>query len=343
MTTTPRMISRRPLILSSLAAPFILSSGPAHAETVLKISHQAPGGTIDKGDIRDRMALRFLAEIEKRTNGAVKAQNYPASSLVKPTAQYSAMRKGALDMSLFPISAAGGETPELNIGLMPCLVPSYEAAYGWKQKPIGRELTRVLQDKGIVVVSWLWLSGGLVSKTQAVDRPDSVKGMKIRGGSREMDMVLKAAGAAVISLPSTELYQSMQTGACDACITSASSIQSFRLQEVAKSMTFGNASIWFIFGPLLMSKMIFEGLPKAHQDVIMEIGAELEPFGLAGARSEDQSVIDAFGKANIPVKPFSRDGLDQWAKLAEETAWKDYSAKSDTCAQLLKLARDAGA
>ena len=29
------------------------------------------------------------------------------------------MRKGALDMSLFPISYAGGEMPELNIGLMP--------------------------------------------------------------------------------------------------------------------------------------------------------------------------------------------------------------------------------
>ena len=40
--------------------------------------------------------------------------------------------------------------------------------------------------------------------------------MKVRGGSREMDMMLKAAGAATLQLPSNEIYAAMQTGACDA-------------------------------------------------------------------------------------------------------------------------------
>ena len=33
--------------------------------------------------------------------------------------QFSALRKGALDLSLVPLSYAGGEVPETNIGLMP--------------------------------------------------------------------------------------------------------------------------------------------------------------------------------------------------------------------------------
>ena len=41
---------------------------------------------------------------------------------MKTVAQFSAVPKGALDLSLYPISYAGGEFAELNIGLMPGLV-----------------------------------------------------------------------------------------------------------------------------------------------------------------------------------------------------------------------------
>ncbi|MGL1381565.1 hypothetical protein ACSTIP_00715, partial [Vibrio parahaemolyticus] len=47
------------------------------------------------------------------------------------------------------------------------------------------------------------------------------KGMKVRGGSREMDLILKEAGAAVVTLPSNEIYAAMQTGAMDAAMTSS--------------------------------------------------------------------------------------------------------------------------
>src|ERR1700740_1179005 len=96
----------------------------APAQT-LKISHQFPGGAIDEGDFRDRLCRKFAVEWEKRTAGAVAAQVSPNSSLMKTVAQFSAMRKGALDISLYPISYAGGEFPVLNIGLMSGLDSSY--------------------------------------------------------------------------------------------------------------------------------------------------------------------------------------------------------------------------
>ena len=115
-------LSRRNLMQAAVAAPAILTFGMgrnARAATTLKISHQFPGGTIDQGDFRDRMCRDFRAEVEKRTNGAIVAQVYPGSSLMKTNAQFSAMRKGALDMTLYPLAYAGGEVPKLNIGLMP--------------------------------------------------------------------------------------------------------------------------------------------------------------------------------------------------------------------------------
>ena len=138
------MLSRRHIIASALAAPAVLrfGTGTAHAATTLKISHQFPGGTIDKGDFRDRLCRMFAAEVTKRSGGEIAAEIYPNSSLIKTNAQFSAMRKGALDMSLYPLAYAGGEVQELNIGLMPCMVTSYEQGFAWKKAEIGRASCR---------------------------------------------------------------------------------------------------------------------------------------------------------------------------------------------------------
>ena len=150
------MISRRHVLAGAIAAPALLKASRGQAAQTLKISHQFPGGTIDQGDFRDRLCRKFAQEIAKRTNGALVAEVYPNSSLMKTNAQFSAMRKGALDMSLYPMPYAGGELPELNIGLMPCLVSSYSQGAAWKNSDIGREMTKFLADKGIIMVSWIW-------------------------------------------------------------------------------------------------------------------------------------------------------------------------------------------
>ncbi|HVI95904.1 MAG TPA: hypothetical protein VM753_17950, partial [Anaeromyxobacter sp.] len=137
-------MTRRNLLKGMLAAPAISLLGGlptrsrAAAKTSLKISHQFPGGTLTEGDFRDRMCRRFAEEVSRRTQGALEATVYPGSSLMKTNAQFSAMRKGALDMSLFPISYAGGELPELNIGLMPGVVTSYEQGMAWKRSEVGK-------------------------------------------------------------------------------------------------------------------------------------------------------------------------------------------------------------
>src|SRR6266849_1905046 len=308
------MLTRRYVLASALAAPAILrfGTGTAHAATTLKISHQFPGGTVDKGDFRDRLTRVFADQVAKRSGGDVVAEIYPNSSLIKTNAQFSAMRKGALDISLVPLSYAGGEVPETNIGLMPGLVSTYDQ--------------------------------GLRLKNEPVVAPEDAKGLKIRGGSREMDMVLQTAGASVLSLPSNELYAAMQTGACDAGLTSSTSLISFRLEEIAKALTSGaGASYWFMLEPLLMSKSIFDALPKNQQDIIVAVGTELEAFGKKGAQADDIEVANVYEKAGAKVFPLDIPTVGKWRDIARDTAWKDYGAKTAAAANLLKLASDVSA
>ena len=336
MTTT-----RRSLIASALAAPALLRFGlnAAQAATTLKLSHQFPGGTIDEGDFRDRMCRKFAAALAERSKGALEVQVYPGSSLMKTNAQFSALRKGALDMSLYPAPYAGGEVPEMNIGLMPALVTSYQQALAWKAAPVGRKITELLESKGVVLVSWVWQAGGVASRERPLLTPADAKGMKVRGGSREMDLMMKQAGAATLSIPSNESYAAMQTGACDAVLTSSTSLISFRLEEISKALVSGRErSYWFMLEPIMMSKIIFERLPKDQQDLIMTVGAELESFGQAGAKADDTRVEEVFGKAGAKVQNMDEATLRQWRELARETAWKDFANKNASCAELLKLA-----
>lgn len=337
------MNSTRRQILGGLlaAAPLALfgRSAPAAEPINLKISHQWPGGTITEGDFRDRLCRMFSAEVEKRTAGALKSTIYPNSSLIKTMVQFSALRKGALDMSLVPLSYGGGEVPEVNIGLMPGIVTSYQQGSKWKTSEVGKELSNVLADKGILVVSWIWQAGGVASRNKAIIEPEDAKGLKIRGGSREFDMMLKEAGAAVISLPSNEIYAAMQTGALDAAYTSSTSLISFRLEEVAKHVTTGrDRAYWFMFEPLLISRKIFDDLPKDMQSTVMTVGGELEKFALDAAKSDDQALASVYEKAGAKAYDVSQATVARWQAIARETAWKDYAAKSERCAKLLALA-----
>ena len=335
-------ITRRTVLAGAFAAPAVIATtrlGSAAAAKTLKISHQFPGGTIDEGDFRDRLCRKFAAELEKRTNGEIEGQVYPNSSLMKTVAQFSAMRKGALDMSLYPISYAGGEAPETNIGLMPGLVSSYKQGAAWKSGQIGQKFSAYLADKGVVIVSWIWQAGGCASRSTPVVNPADAKGIKIRGGSREMDMVFQAAGATTLNTPSNELYAAMQTGACDACTTSSTSLISFRLEEIAKSLTTGRGkSYWFMLEPLVMSKQIFDGLTKPQQDAIMAIGLEMEAFATKEAMADDEKVAEVYAKKGAKVLDMDDAIVDKWRAIARETAWKDYANRSALAAELIKLA-----
>ena len=282
---------------------------------------------------------RFAAAVQEKTGGSLSFEIYPGSSLMKTVAQFSALRRGALDLTLYPLAYAGGEVPEVNVGLMPCLVTSYAQGLAWKTAPIGQELTAVLDRRGVKILTWIWQGGGVASRAGAVVQPDDTKGLKIRGGSREMDLMLKASGGIISSVTSDETYAAMQTGSLDAAVTSSTSLISFRLEEIAKNVTTARGgSFWFMFEPLLISRQVFESLTPDQQAAITEVGAAQEPFALDAAKADDQALADIYAKAGVKVADMSADDIAKWKAVAQDSAWKDYAARSASCANMLKLA-----
>lgn len=330
--------ARRTVLGALASSPLWLQSAWAASQS-MKISHQFPSGSIMEGDFRDRLCRMFAADVEKRTRGSLKFSIFPNASLMAPAAQFGALRKGALELALVPLPYAANEAPEANIGMMPGLVTSYSQGYGWKNAEVGKELSRILAGQGMVIVSWIWQAGGVASRGNPILAPEDVRGLKVRGGSREMDLILQEAGGQVVSMPSNDIHRAMKSGALDAAFTSSTSLMSFRLQEVSRALTSPRGGgYWFMLEPLLMSKTSFDRLGRDQQAAIMTVGADLEKFALRMAQADDAAVASVYARSGARVAEMDATALAKWRDLARNTAWRDFGSRSENCAKLLALA-----
>src|SRR5206468_4029268 len=94
------------------------------------------------------------------------------------------------------------------------------------------------------------------------------------------------AGASIVSVPSNEVYNALQTGVADATDTSTGSFVSFRIYEQVKCITApGDNALWFMYEPVLMSKRSFNRLNKEQQGALINGGKKSkEYFGGASKR-----------------------------------------------------------
>lgn len=300
----------------------ICLAGAVQAETVLKASHQFPGG---KGDPRDEMVQIIAREVEK-AGVDLKIQVYPGSSLFKPNEQWGALTTGALDMSSFPLDYAAGRHPQFSATLMPGLVGNFDRAERLNDSPFMESIKKIIEDAGVVVIADAWLSGAFASKKGCITAPESVKGQVIRAAGPAFEQMLSAAGASIASMPSSEIYSAMQTGVLDATNTSSASFVSYRLYEQVKCLTAPGANaLWFMYEPVLMSKKVYDGLTPEQQKALMDAGKMSEEYFSAEIRKGDDKMVETFKKANVEVVEMSKGDFDAWLGVAKESSYKKFA------------------
>jgi len=321
--------------------PLFAQVKPVGPAMTIKISHQWPGGTIDKGDFRDRLCRLFAKKVGEKTGGALKFEIYPASSLFKAVPQYDAMLKGALDMSVYPLDYAAGKIPQFSITLMPAIVKNHQQAMRWKDAPIGKEIEKLCEEKGMKIITWAWCGGGMAGKSKPLVKPTDMHGVKIRAAGKMFETMLHASGAGISSMPSGDIYFALQTGVLDACMTSSSSFESYRIYEQVKFYTSPRVTTtWYMFEPLAISMITWRRLSPEQQKIFMEVGRELEKFTMEEAAKDDSEVTDLFKSKGVIVHDMTPDELKIWAQAAKNTAWKEYSEKVKGGKELLEKALD---
>src|SRR3954471_4651543 len=312
------MNMQRMLLASAFAAA---SASAVAAPTILRASHQFPGG---RGDVRDEM-VQIIAKEAKAANVELEVQVYPGASLFKANDQWNALVNGQLDISSFPLDYASGKQRAFGATLMPGLVRSHDRAQRMNNSPFMKEIKAQIDKAGVVVLADAWLAGAIASKRGCIRKPDDIKGLKVRSAGPTFAAMWQAAGASIVSIPSNEVYNALQTGVADATDTSSGSFVSFRIYEQVKCLTApGDNALWFMYEPVLMSKKSFSRLNKKQQDVLLQAGKKSQQFFAEKAKGLDDEMVKAFKDHKVEVITLTPQEYDAWVKVAEKSSYAEF-------------------
>jgi TRAP-type C4-dicarboxylate transport system substrate-binding protein len=316
---------------SAAVALAVFASAGAVAQEI-KISHQFKANA----DGRDLATREFVKEVNARDPN-LKFRIYPAQSLgIKPVAQLDALQNGTLEMAVFPMSYAVGKAQEFSAIILPGTVPTLEHAMKLRGTPFQKKLQDLAHANGIHIVTWWWTPGAFATKDREITGPKSVDGLKLRAADPTFEAMLKAAGASVVNMPSTEIYPALQSGVLSGTLTSAETFVSMRLYEQTKIATLpGKYALWMLLQPLVMSKQHWDKLTPAQQKIFEEAAAKSDDYFLGLQRDAVKDMAEAYKKAGAKVRDMTQAEYDQWIALAKDTAWKEFAGKSATAKDLL--------
>ncbi|RID98120.1 TRAP transporter substrate-binding protein DctP [Simplicispira hankyongi] len=324
----------RPLTHALAAAALVLASG-AQAETVLKLSHQFPGG---KGDVRDEMVQMMARDVAAaKVDMVIKV--FPGSSLVKPQEQWKAMLTGQIDMASFPLDYASGFHPQFGATLMPGLVKSHAHARRINDSDFMKDIKAVIEQGGVKVLADAWLAGAFASKDQCIRKPDDAKGLKVRSAGATFSQMWAGAGASVVAIPSSEVYNALQQGVISATDTSTGSFVSFRLYEQVKCITApGDNGLWFMYEPVLISLKSWNKLNDAQKKALMAASKKAEDYFEGESKKMDDKMVETFKANKVEVVTMTEAEADAWRAVAQKTSYKNFAEKVPGGKELIEKA-----
>lgn len=306
----------RPAIL--LPAAIILACGTAQAAE-LRLSHQW-----SNKDVRHQVA-QIVADEVAAADVDLEIKIFGSKSLFKPREQYKPLSRGQLDMSVLPLSYAGGQQPAYNLTLMPGLVKNHDHAARLSESDFMAALEEKMADDDVMVLVHGYLAGGFVGKDKCITKPEDVQGLQTRAAGKAFEQMLAGAGASIASMASSEIYNAMQTGVLNAANTSSSSFVSYRIYEQVKCYTpAGDVALWFMYQPLLMNKSTFEDLNEDQQAAILAGSEKAQDFYLAEAKKQDAASVDVYREAGVEIAEMSSEDFAAWRAIAQETSYKAF-------------------
>jgi TRAP-type C4-dicarboxylate transport system substrate-binding protein len=318
--------------LKTTALSLLLTGGTVHAEE-LRLSHQW-----STSDVRHEVA-QIVADEVAAASVDLEITIFPSKSLFKPREQYRPLSRGQLDMTVFPLSYAGGQQPSFNLTLMPGLVKNHDHAARLSQSKFMEALEAKMAEDDVMVLVHGYLAGGFVGKDTCITKPSDVVGLQTRAAGKSFEQMLVGAGASITSMASSEIYSAMQTGVLDAANTSSSSFVSYRIFEQVKCYTpASDIALWFLYQPLLMNKSTFEGLSAEQQAALLAAAEKAEAHYLEQAKLQDAKSVDIFREAGVEIAEMTAEDFAAWQAIANETSYAAFVADVPGGQELLDLA-----
>ncbi|EWG10298.1 DctP family TRAP transporter solute-binding subunit [Cytobacillus firmus] len=303
-------------------------------ELTIKIAH-----VVAENTPKHQGALKMKEVIEKESDGKIKVQVYPNSSLFGDKDEYQNLVANNVQFILPDMSKLVGNDPGFNIPAMPFLFESDEAANAFWDGEKGQEIFKRLEKDGVLGKA-MWPNGAkhMTNDKKAIKKPEDLDGMKIRTqGGQLLEAIYAELGAGSASIPFGELYTALQQGTVDGQENTFSNIESKKFDEVQKYMTImGHTRVDYA---LLTNTKFWEGLNDETKAIVQkgvdegtklarESAKKLNDDALAKLKENGQVEINELSDAEIEeFKKTLEPIYNEWAEKIGKDIIEDAESK----------------
>jgi C4-dicarboxylate-binding protein DctP len=286
---------------AAFAAASLVLGGAAVAQQpiVIKFSH-----VVSPDAPKGKAAMVFKDLAEKYTNGRVKVEVYPNSSLYKDKEELEALQLGSVQLLAPSISKFGPlGVREFDVFDLPFLMSDDARARQMMASPMMADLNKKLEAKGVLPLAY-WDNGAHdYTANKALILPEDFRGMKMRiQGGKVQDAVARELGAIPQIIAFGELYQALQTGVVDGEDNVPTNILTQRFYEVQKHLTISHHSR--LTYALVTNKTFWNSLPEDVRTQLDRAVKETSVFFNDTAEKDNADAIEkikASGKTEIHV------------------------------------------
>ena len=287
-----------------------------------------------------KMMHDFAKEIGEKTKGRVEIKVFPANQLGSYELVMEELIRGTIDMSV--TSFASGFDPRFDVIYTNGIVSSYDEAKkvftpgAW----LPNKLVELGKPLGINVLG-SYIEGFIgIASTKPVKEPLNPKvdkGVLVRVANMDVyNLGAKAMGFRTITIPWADIYQSLQTGVCDAVDGMSTAAAYTTIGDVMKYWYATNYSFEYL--PLMVSEKAWQKLSPEDQKIFREAAKNFTLKSISTAQSEDTKYMDLMQKKGIKVFKYTDQELKP-IKQACVGIWDDLGKRGLT-PELMKGLRE---
>lgn len=263
------MIRRRTLLQSgaavALGAPAL--TGFAQASVTLKF-HTFMSPT---SNVWLNMHKAWMDKVTKDSGGRIKFEAYPAMQLGgSPVQLFDQAKDGVVDIVWTLPGNTPGRFPRIEVFELPFMMTNAEATSRALWEYVQTKAPDEFRDVHPIALQ-VHGPGMFHVKTKLITQPDDLRGLKMRGPTRQITKLLGNLGATPVGMPLPQIPDALSKGVIDGCVIPWEVMPSVKVHELT---TFHSefdpkgGALYTTTFVMAMNKARYESLPPDLKKVI---------------------------------------------------------------------------
>lgn len=318
----------------AFTAGFVLASGTAAAQTVLKYSNWIPAQHV----YNTRVIVPWTEDVARVTQGRVKVEILP-KVVGSAAGQFEVVRDGLADVVTVSPGFNPGRYDVIGLGGLPMVSTDPRAGSVAFYHFYEKHLAPLNLFKGAYVLSAFTTSPGHVYTTKKPVRAIAdFQGLKIRSPVNTSVASLRAVGSVSMTKPISEQYELLAGGVLDGTLAGIDQAKAMRLSELAKYVTMIPGGFYSSPMVILINEDAWNKISPADRKAIQgvsgqriaeRIGAAFADGiaeGMADLKAKGVTVIEASPEFVAELKTAFKPVEQATFEIAREAGVKDPAA-----------------